>query len=100
MTNLTQVQNVGYQWGSIGTPLGNFASSLSGSFSTANAGNLKGNRMFYANDYMVSGTYRVLGAAITGIQVHRGKNYVSTLKMYSTRTKNTEYTNNQNVSIG
>lgn len=36
--------------------------------------------MFYANDYMV----------------HRGSNYVSTLKMYSNRTINTECTNSQN----
>jgi len=36
--------------------------------------------MFYANDYMV----------------HRGSNYVSTLKMYSNRTRNTECTNSQN----
>ncbi|KAH9082166.1 polysaccharide lyase family 8 protein, partial [Lactarius deliciosus] len=40
----------------------------------ANSGRIVGNRMFYNNDYMVQ----------------RGKGYVSTLKMYSTRTKNTE----------
>ncbi|KAI0304970.1 galactose mutarotase-like domain-containing protein [Russula brevipes] len=46
----------------------------------ANAGKLIGNRYFYSNDYMV----------------HRGPGYVSTLKMYSTRTKNTECINSQN----
>lgn len=30
-----------------------FATSLSRNSSTANVGNLMGNRMFYANDYMV-----------------------------------------------
>jgi hypothetical protein len=53
-TNLTQVQNVGNLWSS--TPLKNFASSLSGSFPSGNAGNLVGNRMFYSNDYMVCTT--------------------------------------------
>ncbi|KAG6902879.1 hypothetical protein C0995_010048 [Termitomyces sp. Mi166 len=46
----------------------------------ANAGSLKGNRMFFTNDYMV----------------HRGPNYVTTVKMYSSRTQNTECTNSQN----
>ncbi|KAF5384577.1 hypothetical protein D9757_007500 [Collybiopsis confluens] len=60
-----------------------FASSLAGANGTsANAGALEGNKMFFANDYMV----------------HRGNNYVSTLKMYSTRTNNTECTNSQNAS--
>ncbi|KAG6902878.1 hypothetical protein C0995_010047 [Termitomyces sp. Mi166 len=46
----------------------------------ANAGALQGNRMFYANDYMVQ----------------RGNGYVTTLRMYSNRTQNTECTNSQN----
>jgi len=46
----------------------------------ANTGKIIGNRNFYSNDYMVQ----------------RGPGYVSTLKMYSTRTKNTECVNSQN----
>ncbi|TFK41122.1 polysaccharide lyase family 8 protein [Crucibulum laeve] len=76
--NLTEVGELGDQWSS--NVLTNFADSLSEDMSNANAGKLEGNRMFYANDYMV----------------HRGKNYVSTMKMFSSRTKNTECTNSQN----
>jgi len=57
-----------------------FAKRLSTNSTNANAGNLTGNRMFYANDYMV----------------HRGRNYVTSVKMYSSRTTNTECTNSQN----
>jgi len=60
--------------------LTNFANSLSATASNANAGQLLGNRMFYANDYMVQ----------------RGSNYVTSVKMYSSRTQNTECTNLQN----
>ncbi|RDB29606.1 Chondroitinase-AC [Hypsizygus marmoreus] len=76
--NLTQVHELGQLWSS--GPLVNFAESLSTNTSNANAGRLVGNRMFYANDYMV----------------HRGPNYVSTVKMYSVRTQNTECVNSQN----
>ncbi|KAG6842627.1 hypothetical protein C0991_000154 [Blastosporella zonata] len=76
--NLTQVLALGEQWSS--DPLVNFAASLSDSFENANAGDLEGNLMFFTNDYMV----------------HRGYNYVTTLKMFSTRTLNTECTNSQN----
>jgi len=31
------------------------------------------------------------------MQVHRGPGYVSTLRMYSSRTRNTECTNSENV---
>ncbi|KAF8078587.1 chondroitin AC/alginate lyase [Lyophyllum atratum] len=58
--NLTQVRELGQLWSS--SSLINFADSLSPSTPNANAGCLNGNRMFYANDYMV----------------HRGHNYVST----------------------
>jgi hypothetical protein len=51
MTNLTQVQDVGDKWSS--STLQQYASSLNGKFSSANAGKLVGNRMFYSNDYMV-----------------------------------------------
>ncbi|KAF9563105.1 polysaccharide lyase family 8 protein [Agrocybe pediades] len=76
--NLTEIGQLGQQWGS--ETLINFSNSLSANVSTANAGNLVGNRMFYANDYMVQ----------------RGKNYVTTVKMFSSRTQNTECTNSQN----
>ncbi|KAF8198911.1 polysaccharide lyase family 8 protein [Pholiota molesta] len=76
--NLTEVLELGNQWSS--STLINFANSLSATTKNANAGKLEGNRMFYANDYMV----------------HRGENYVTTVKMYSSRTQNTECTNSQN----
>ncbi|KAJ7692116.1 polysaccharide lyase family 8 protein [Mycena rosella] len=76
--NLTQIEVLGQLWAS---------DSITGVFNTLNAddtsvnpGSLVGNRMFYANDYMV----------------HRGDNYVVTLKMYSKRTENTECVNSQN----
>ena len=77
-TNLTQVQQLGNSWNS--ATLKAFASSLSAPPSNANAGSLTGNRMFYANDYMV----------------HRGSSYVTTLRMFSTRTLSTECRNSQN----
>ncbi|KDR85027.1 hypothetical protein GALMADRAFT_52424 [Galerina marginata CBS 339.88] len=76
--NLTEVLELGQQWSS--SSLINFANSLSATSSNANAGKLVGNRMFYANDYMVQ----------------RGSNYVTSVKMYSSRTQNTECTNLQN----
>ncbi|KAL0071852.1 hypothetical protein AAF712_000774 [Marasmius tenuissimus] len=76
--NLTKVNQLGQEWQS--DTLMRFAQLSQGS-SSSNAGQLVGNRMFYANDYMV----------------HRGDNYVSTVKMYSKRTKNTECTNSQNL---
>ncbi|KXN90693.1 Chondroitinase-AC [Leucoagaricus sp. SymC.cos] len=77
--NLTKVEELGQLWNSA-TIIG-FSRSLSEPGRTANAGKLLGNRMFYTNDYMV----------------HRGRNYVSTLKMYSPRTDNSECVNSQNV---
>lgn len=76
--NLTKVETLGNQWDS--NTIRTFGTSLSPTTSHANAGNLVGNRVFYNNDYMV----------------HRGKNYVSTLRMYSSRTLNTECVNSQN----
>ncbi|KAG5720111.1 Chondroitinase-AC [Termitomyces sp. T112] len=76
--NLTQVLELGQIWSS--DSLVTFAGSLSQTVTNANAGSLKGNRMFFTNDYMV----------------HRGPNYVTTVKMYSSRTQNTECTNSQN----
>ncbi|KAJ3574860.1 hypothetical protein NP233_g1480 [Leucocoprinus birnbaumii] len=75
--NLTEVGVLGQLWNS--SILSDFA-TLSGQGKTSNAGDLVGNRMFWDNDYMV----------------HRGRNYVSTLKMLSTRTQNSECTNTQN----
>ena len=47
-----------------------FARSLSKKTASANAGNLIGNRMFYANDYMVCGlhTMEVAGNAYEFLQ--------------------------------
>ncbi|KAG6888061.1 hypothetical protein C0992_009752 [Termitomyces sp. T32_za158] len=75
--NLTAVGELGQLWSS--RKLLDIANSLSAP-SNVNAGGLNGNRMFYTNDYMVQ----------------RGKNYVSTLKLWSTRTRHTECTNSQN----
>ncbi|KAL1717893.1 polysaccharide lyase family 8 protein [Schizophyllum commune] len=76
--NLTAVETLGRLSGN--AVITDVATSLKGGSEGANAGKLEGNRLFYANDYMV----------------HRGKNYVSTLKMYSERTKNSECTNSAN----
>ncbi|KIK62001.1 polysaccharide lyase family 8 protein [Collybiopsis luxurians FD-317 M1] len=77
--NLSEVAELGNVWSS--QDMIHFASSLANANGTsANAGALNGDKVFFANDYMV----------------HRGSNYVSTLKMYSTRTNNTECTNSQN----
>ncbi|KAJ6524244.1 polysaccharide lyase family 8 protein [Mycena vulgaris] len=76
--NLTQIQVLGQLWGSSDiTDIFNDLSTSTG----VNPGSLVGNRMFYANDYMVQ----------------RGENYIVTLKMYSKRTQNTECVNSQNA---
>lgn len=76
--NLSEVLQLGELWNS--SIMTRVYHNLVKSTMDANAGNLIGNRNFYNNDYMV----------------HRGPGYVSTLKMYSTRTENTECTNSQN----
>ncbi|KAL7285292.1 hypothetical protein ACG7TL_000387 [Trametes sanguinea] len=81
--NISQIQQLGQLWGS--TALESVYQSLAESTDNANAGKIVGNRMFYANDYM-----------FLPKQVQRGSGYVTTLKMYSTRTKNGECTNSQN----
>ncbi|KAG6911939.1 hypothetical protein DXG01_000187 [Tephrocybe rancida] len=68
--NLTQVLELGEQWSS--DPLINFAESLSGSVTNANAGSLKGNRMFFTNDYMPFGFHLSDGAVHTYL---RGDEY-------------------------
>ncbi|EIM89219.1 polysaccharide lyase family 8 protein [Stereum hirsutum FP-91666 SS1] len=76
--NLTEIQQLGELWNS--SSMVDVYNALVKNTSDANAGALYGNRNFYSNDYMVQ----------------RGKGYVTTLKMYSNRTKNTECTNTQN----
>ncbi|KAF6765934.1 chondroitin AC lyase [Ephemerocybe angulata] len=77
--DLGSVQQLGDLWNS--NALKRFGNLLQGaSMSSANPGTLVGNKMFFANDYMV----------------HRGSNHITTLKMYSTRTDNTECINDQN----
>ncbi|KAJ6575156.1 polysaccharide lyase family 8 protein [Mycena capillaripes] len=75
LLNLTKIGVLGEEWGS--DALVNFSDNLSQNTTTANAGNLLGNKNFFDNDYWV----------------HRGAAYVTTLKMYSTRSRNTECTN-------
>ncbi|KAJ7070876.1 polysaccharide lyase family 8 protein [Mycena amicta] len=75
LLNLTKIEALGEEWGS--DAITEFSTSLSKNSSTANAGNLIGNKMFFDNDYMVQ----------------RSAQYVTTLKMVSTRSVNTECTN-------
>jgi len=49
--NLTEVRELGQLWSS--DTLTRFANDLSATSSSANAGQLEGNMMFYTNDYMV-----------------------------------------------
>ncbi|KAG9041290.1 hypothetical protein FS837_012462 [Tulasnella sp. UAMH 9824] len=77
--NLTQVERLGEQWKD--SKMKDVATRLKKPSKTANAGNTLGNRMFWINDYMV----------------HRGENYVTTVKMLSKRTTNTECLNSQNM---
>jgi hypothetical protein len=49
--NLTQIAYVGQQWSS--NVLTDFAKRLASNASSANAGKVMGNRMFFSNDYMV-----------------------------------------------
>ncbi|TFK90255.1 polysaccharide lyase family 8 protein [Polyporus arcularius HHB13444] len=76
--NISQIEELGTLWGS--DTLQSVYDSLASSSEDANAGQIHGNRMFYDNDYMVQ----------------RGDGYVSTLRMYSSRTQNTECVNSQN----
>ena len=50
--NISQIQQIGDLWGS--EIIQSVAESFAANSSTANAGDINGNRMFYANDYMVS----------------------------------------------
>ncbi|KAJ7293615.1 polysaccharide lyase family 8 protein [Mycena rebaudengoi] len=73
--NLTSIGALGKAWNS--AALSDFASTLSGNGTHVNDGPLVGQKMFYSNDYAV----------------HRGSGYITSLKMYSSRTTNTECTN-------
>lgn len=103
LLNLTEIGLLGKLWNS--PIITKFADNLSVNGTNANAGELIGNRMFYDNDYMVcSMIFFSLESSCSLFsfiifKVHRGKNYVSTIKMFSTRTVNTECTNSQNVSV-
>jgi hypothetical protein len=97
--NLAKVLELGELWSS--ASLIDFANSLTPTTPNANAGNLVGNRMFYAEDYMVGTFFASIQYLFTlnFLKVHRGSNYVTSVKMFSNRTKNTECTNSQNVGI-
>lgn len=77
--NITEIQQLGELWDS--STLTTVHDRLSSPSKDANVGGISGNRMFFANDYMVQ----------------RGPGYITTVKMYSPRTKNTECLNDQNV---
>ncbi|KAI0029629.1 polysaccharide lyase family 8 protein [Vararia minispora EC-137] len=76
--NFTQIEVLGQEWQS--PEVQQVFQDLSLATTDANAGKIEGNRMFFTNDYMIQ----------------RGSGYVSTLRMYSKRTQNTECTNSQN----
>jgi hypothetical protein len=97
--NLTEVLELGKLWSS--ASLIDFANSLTPTTPNANAGNLVGNRMFYAEDYMVGVFLASIQYFLTRnfMKVHRGSNYVTSVKMFSNRTKNTECINSQNVGL-
>ncbi|KAL5518907.1 hypothetical protein ACEPAH_590 [Sanghuangporus vaninii] len=76
--NITKIAALADLWES--STLLDVYDKLEENSTTANVGSIDGNHMFYSNDYML----------------HRGPGYVSTLRMYSNRTINTECLNSQN----
>ncbi|PSS37709.1 hypothetical protein PHLCEN_2v402 [Hermanssonia centrifuga] len=76
--NITEISQLGEEWNS--PTLSSVGASLAINTTNANVGGIQGNRMFFDNDYMVQ----------------RGPGYVTTVKMYSNRTQNTECLNDQN----
>ncbi|KAF8638137.1 hypothetical protein AX16_010567 [Volvariella volvacea WC 439] len=76
--NITKVGELGRLWGN--QALSSFASGYSQPLNNPNANQLVGNKMFFTNDYMVQ----------------HGRNYITTVKMWSTRTKHTECINSAN----
>lgn len=97
-TNLTKVRVLGGNWQS--DKLIDIVDSLNQNTTDANVGSLDGNRMFWDNDYMVRLSLKsiIKYRDRDKIKVNRGPGYVSTLKMFSIRTQNTECNNSQNVS--
>jgi hypothetical protein len=94
--NISEVQQLGEEWNS--TVLLEFSSTISANTTDANVGELHGNRMFFANDYMVGLFFFVCAVLLTLVpKVTRGPGYVTTVRMYSNRTVNTECLNFQNV---
>jgi hypothetical protein len=55
--NISEVQQLGEEWNS--TVLLEFSSTISANTTDANVGELHGNRMFFANDYMVGLFFRL-----------------------------------------
>ncbi|EGN94539.1 polysaccharide lyase family 8 protein [Serpula lacrymans var. lacrymans S7.3] len=76
--NVSEIAALGKEWNS--SVLTQVANSLLQNSSDANQGDIVGNRLYYNSDYMVN----------------RGPGYVTSVKMYSNRTLNTECTNSQN----
>ncbi|KAK7694618.1 hypothetical protein QCA50_001805 [Cerrena zonata] len=78
--NVTELGVLAAEWSS--NELMGVYDALSQNSTDANVGALAGNRMFYTNDYMVQ----------------RGPGYVTSVKMFSSRTQNTECLNGQNLA--
>lgn len=95
--NISEVKQLGEEWNS--TVLLEFSSTMSANTTDANVGELHGNRMFFANDYMVSSFFLFARVVLLTLapKVTRGPGYVTTVRMYSNRTINTECLNFQNV---
>ena len=94
--NITEIKELGEEWDS--DTLTSVYSKLASESTSANVGDIRGNRMFFANDYMASRYPVAKDASLTIlIQVQRGPGYLTSVRMYSNRTRNTECTNNQNV---
>lgn len=55
LVNITQIQDLGNEWNS--DVLKNAYANLSKNTTNANVGSFTGNKMFYANDYMVRARY-------------------------------------------
>ncbi|KAH8826605.1 polysaccharide lyase family 8 protein [Flagelloscypha sp. PMI_526] len=77
--NLTEVKTLGQLWDS--DVLQAYANDLSPNTTNPNAGGLTGLNIFWTSDYVVS----------------RGENYVSTLRLFSTRTRSSECVNSGNL---
>ena len=85
---------MGEAWGS--DILTDAYNNLSKNTTNANAGSLNGNRVFYNNDYMVRCILFLVDMSDACKKVQRGSGYVTTLRMFSSRTTNTECDNSQN----